>query len=284
MMMFTFLLSISLQATWADSSQALVDLPGHVNRTAARVYLPNPRSDSALKSQWPVIVLLHGYKASGFIQEAYFNLSKFVGTKGFILLIPNGLKNREGNRFWNATETCCDFGGQKPNDSGYLMELVDYVVQTHGADPSRVSVIGHSNGAFMANRLACDHGSRIRSIVSIAGSSFINPLLCKNLDPVGFLGVHGTDDTKVPYEGNFELNLSAPALNEVFARRNGCRSVEGSLKTSYNHSYQTYGNETDLFEWGGCSAPVQHLRMNGIGHVPLVYDSAVEYWLDFLLK
>ena len=44
------------------------------------------------------------------------------------------------------------------------------VKKEYEIDPKRVYIIGHSNGAFMAHRLAHDHSGTIAAIVSLAGA------------------------------------------------------------------------------------------------------------------
>jgi polyhydroxybutyrate depolymerase len=44
----------------------------------------------------------------------------------------------------------------------YLGAVIDDVAAHYTVDPKRFFVIGHSNGGFMAHRLACEIGGRSR--------------------------------------------------------------------------------------------------------------------------
>src|SRR5207245_1696989 len=67
----------------------------------------------------------------------------------------------------------------------------------------RVYVFGHSNGGFMAFRLACDHGDQIAAIASFAGEMWKDPSKCKGGAPVPVpvLQIQGTADGTVDYTG-----------------------------------------------------------------------------------
>src|SRR5438445_13801517 len=51
----------------------------------------------------PLVILLHGYSASGLVQDIYFGLSKIVDAKGFLYAYPDGTYDHgvPPARFWN---------------------------------------------------------------------------------------------------------------------------------------------------------------------------------------
>ena len=59
----------------------------------------------------PLVVSLHGYTGNGTEHENYFNLRSQVDGQQFMLCVPEGTQNFSGDRFWNATDVCCGFGG-----------------------------------------------------------------------------------------------------------------------------------------------------------------------------
>ena len=117
---------------------------------------------------------------------------------GFVVAHAGGVRNHEGQWYWNATPACCDFDGAKPDDVGYLMGIIDELVKKGVVDPKRVYLAGFSNGGFLAYRLACEHADKIAAIVSVGGGA---PETCKPSSPVSVLDVHGTADKRVPVEG-----------------------------------------------------------------------------------
>src|SRR5207249_2269989 len=112
----------------------------------------------------PLIVLIHAYGIDGAIQEAYFQLGQLVDGEGVLMVAPNGNVNGLGQRYWNATPACCDVGQSGVDDLGYLRGVIAEVRAKYSVDPKRIFAVGHSNGAFMAHRLACDDAAEIAAI------------------------------------------------------------------------------------------------------------------------
>src|SRR5262245_36100441 len=68
----------------------------------------------------PLVILLHGYTASGARQEAYLKFTPESERRGFLYAYPDGLIDSRNNRYWNATDACCDLDESKVDDSAYL--------------------------------------------------------------------------------------------------------------------------------------------------------------------
>ena len=145
----------------------------------------------------PLLVLLHGYGASNAMQEAYFKLAPAVARLGFLYIIPNGTFDSAGQRFWNATDACCNFHGSNVDDTAYLTELIQEVERTVSVDPARVFIVGYSNGGFMAQRLACEFPGRFAAVVSIAGAQSLDVSDCQPAHGLHFLQIHGTADPTI---------------------------------------------------------------------------------------
>ncbi len=86
----------------------------------------------------PLLILLHGYSASGFLQNAYFQLQPQAEERGFIYAIPDGTIDAADNQFWNATDACCDLGGTDVDDSGYLRSVIEQLQGGYTVDPKRI--------------------------------------------------------------------------------------------------------------------------------------------------
>ena len=172
----------------------------------------------------PLVFLLHGYGGNGDWQESYFQFLPLADEYGFLYLHPNGTVDQQGNRFWNATDACCDFYGSGVDDSGYLLALIDEIKAQLNVDPRRVFFAGHSNGGFMSYRMARDHPDTIAAIASLAGATFADSADCSAGSPVHVLQVHGTVDTVVLYEVG-SLGVPYPGAVETveqWARFGGC--------------------------------------------------------------
>src|SRR5690606_28936935 len=103
----------------------------------------------------PLVVLLHGYRVSGVVQERFLKFAPQADARGFLYLYPDGTKNSQSLGFWNASDACCDFEGSGVDDVAYLIGLVHEVQEAYNVDPKRIYFMGHSNGGFMAYRMAC---------------------------------------------------------------------------------------------------------------------------------
>ena len=127
-------------------------------------------SDYAPGTPAPLLILLHGYSANGALQETYFQLESVAHERGMLYAVPDGLTDPMGNKYWNASEACCDFGNSGVDDSAYLRGLIDEIGGVYDVAPKRIYFVGHSNGGFMSYRMACDHADVVAAIVSLAGA------------------------------------------------------------------------------------------------------------------
>ncbi|UCH29247.1 MAG: prolyl oligopeptidase family serine peptidase [Myxococcales bacterium] len=179
---------------------------------------------------YPLLMVLHGRGADGQTQAGYFQLFPLVDEKQFVMIYPDGGKfNASGARVWNGA-LCCAEPGDPIDDVGYLSDLIEEAKRTYNVDPKRVYLMGHSNGGFMSFRMACEASAFFTAMVSLAGSTWLDPDLCRpNTPPVSVLVVHGTADDTVFYDGGiFESDgmqygyPGAVELSERSAATAGC--------------------------------------------------------------
>ena len=57
--------------------------------------------------------------------DRYFGLSQRVNDDRFALIMANGTRDPDGNRFWNATDFCCDLHNTQVDDVQYLSGLLE---------------------------------------------------------------------------------------------------------------------------------------------------------------
>ena len=244
--------------------------------------------------KWPLVVLLHGYSIGGFVQDALFQLSAQVDDEGFLLVIPDGTMDADGNRFWNATDACCNEFGSDVDDVDYILSLLDEMDLYFRVDPRRVYLMGHSNGGFMSYRMACDAGDRITAIMSLAGADWLDPADCSAAFPVGVLQVHGTQDDTIAYDGwagtsdgehHYAGYPSAEASAGGWAQRDGCGPPQ--IGAPFDLDPDLPGSETLPTEWGDCEGGLRVAlwTIEGGSHVPNVTNGTfARLTLDFLLS
>jgi polyhydroxybutyrate depolymerase len=244
-------------------------------------FVPAGYQDS---ERWPLLILLHGYSASGWLQDGYFGTSALVDEMGFFLMTPDGTRNSGGTTFWNGTDVCCDFEGSGVDDVGYLVGLIDELSLYYNIHPGRVYLLGHSNGGYMSYRLACEAGDRITALASLAGATYGDPAQCKGTDPVSVLQIHGTDDDTVGYEG-IGLQPGALATAKMWAEHNGC-SGDGEVQETLDLEEFIAGSETEVLNWDNCTAEsrVELWSVVGGSHVPAFRETFTPMVLDYLFS
>ncbi len=221
----------------------------------------------------PLVVVLHGYGSTGRQHEAAWGFSELGAREGFVVAAPDGTPDKNGARFWNASEACCDFGDTKVDDVAYLRAVLDDAAAQTPIDPKRVYVVGHSNGGFMAHRLACELSDRVAAIVSLAGAVGTDPA-CPMAVPVAVVQVHGTRDTVVSPSGGVlfdQPKRAYPSLAETMARwesRLGCVGAPEIGAARFDLDARLPGAETRVDRWRGCRAPLELWTIEGGSHVP----------------
>ena len=221
----------------------------------------------------PLVVALHGYSSSGSFNAWWMSLYDSVHENEHLLLTPDGSMDIVGMRYWNATDACCNLFDTEVDDVAFLEGLINQAVQNYGADPEGVVLIGHSNGAFMSHRMACDRGSIIESIVSLNGATWDDfPNNCPDTGRPNILHVHGTVDSVIQYGGGSMFGgtyPSAPQSTAFWADRSGCDASWTNLG-SIDLTNSDGAPETDDLEHLNCSDGnrVAHWRINNGIHAP----------------
>jgi len=122
----------------------------------------------------------------------------------------------EGKRFWNATDACCNLDRKEGiDDVAYVSQIIDDVTARYNVDPKRIYLVGHSNGAFMSHRFACEMGSRVAAIVTLAGMQWNDPAKCPGGSPVSVLHVHGDADDTILYAGGVSEIGTYPSAKQT---------------------------------------------------------------------
>lgn len=209
------------------------------------VHVPTGYGDAAV----PLVLNLHGYRATADIQQSYSQMDGKADAEGFVVVYPQG----EGSPpAWNAGGCC---GGATTDDVGFLAALLDALEEELCIDPRRVYVTGLSNGGFMSHRLACEMADRIAAAAPVAGTIAVDP--CRPARPIPVLHIHGTADATVPYEGGWSKGARETMVE--WAERNGCDPTSATTFQNGDSRCET---------WSGCEggADVVLCTVEGGGH------------------
>lgn len=137
----------------------------------------------------PVVIMLHG--SGGSLDE----ISNATGWKlksddeNFLAVFPNGFPNADGMRIWNDGRFSTD---DRADDVAFVRELLADLSRRYRVDQRRQFVVGFSNGAGMAFRLASELGDRIAAFAPVAGRLSVAPATLAR--PVPMIAVIGTQD------------------------------------------------------------------------------------------
>lgn len=235
----------------------------------------------------PLLIILHGFGANGFFQQQYLRFGPLVENQGVLLAAPDGTTSSGGQRFWNATDACCNFGGSTVDDVAYIRGLIADIRTDYNVDRRRIYLFGHSNGGFMAHRFACEAAGEIAAIVSLAGATFADPARCQPTRPVSILNIHGDDDATILYEGGQIGTNPYPSAAETSARwqaYNRCDPRPVADPTTLDVD-RIAGNETTISRYEGCdsSTGVELWTIRGGSHMPnwtQAFPNLVWQWLS----
>ena len=226
-----------------------------------------------------VVVVLHGVGGRGAdMRSAGFE--PLAAGKGVVLAYPDAIGGA-----WNDGRPGADpvVPGAPIDDGRFLRMLIDETVARTGAAAGRVAVVGFSNGAVMASRLACDLADRVSALALIAGTAGQGfERSCRPSRPVAVMMAAGVSDNVVPYAGGRIANWGTKrrgylaGVEELFAFwrvHNGCSAM------------QTAGGEARGVDCRSGS-PVVRYRVTGGAHewyrAPR-FDTTATVW-DFVQR
>ncbi|MEP7119985.1 MAG: PHB depolymerase family esterase [Byssovorax sp.] len=250
------------------------------------VSLHVPKSYSCDKGA-PLVIMLHGYTASSQTEELYLNITAESEKRGFLYAHPDGTKDAMGSPFWNATDACCNLYGSTIDDSAYLTKLIKDIQVAYHVDPKRVYLFGHSNGAFMSYRMACEHGDLIAGIASLAGAMYTDVAKCPAANAVSLLEIHGTADSVIAYNGgSIGANTYPGATTSVgdWVTIDKCSPTADTTAAPIDIETSLAGDETHITSYAGCTGgtAVSLWTIQGGSHIPSFAPTFIPKAMDFL--
>jgi polyhydroxybutyrate depolymerase len=243
-----------------------------------------------------LVVNLHGGGGSGRDEEALTHYDAVADAHGFVVVYPDGI-----DKNW------ADGRGASPpdrngiDDVGFLVALVGKLVHDYGIDAGHVFATGISNGAFMANRLACERADIFAAIAPVAGTLGTN-VACAPSRPVAVLAAHGTTDPIVPFSGGqmhgrggASTIVAAPTMAARWRELDGCQGDpaqdvlpdSGDGTRVHRFTAASCANGTAVvfmqIDGGGHTWPdgTQYLPKAVIGTTSHVFDSSETTWEFF---
>ena len=262
----TSLVAVNAQRRGGSARDTVERSLVHGGRT--RTYLVH---DVARTTPAPVVIALHGGGGNADNAVTMTAFDRLAERDGFIAVYPNGTARRDRRILltWNAGHCCAAAMEQRVDDVGFIGALIETLVASGRADPSRIYVTGMSNGGMMAHRLGRELSTKIAAIAPVVGAVFGDEP--PPLAPMPAFIVVGADDTVVPGAGG-PLQLRgllgnraaadrdvapAAAQADYWARHNGCVDPERTT---------TPAASTVSYTRCASGAPVIFHTVTGNGH------------------
>ncbi len=177
--------------------------------TEARVVTPGGRERCYLLHVPPkygpakpaaLIISLHGFASSAEDQQYRDQWEKVADVETFLVAYPigSGLPLR-----WNTDPV---FHISSIDDVRFMRDLIDDVASHAALDPARIYMTGFSNGAGMAEIVACEMADRIAALGVVSGFGPQPAGGCHPSRPVPIMGFFGTGDPVLSYGGSTEVS------------------------------------------------------------------------------
>jgi len=232
---------------------------------------------------FPLLIVYHGGGQTAERARRYSRFDEWAGREGFAAVYPQGI-----NQNWNDGRVSDDLRARaaaQGDDVEFTLQLIEMLVAEGVGDPSRVFLVGASNGGMMAMRAACELGSRVAGIGVVVANLPVDWDCGAKRMPAIF--IHGTDDEFMPYGGGqVAAGKTRRDLGQVrsvdetidrFKRMNGCEGVKETKSLDEVGRDKTAAIITD-YECTG--APLRQIEIQGGGHTwPGARTSIVADWL-----
>jgi poly(3-hydroxybutyrate) depolymerase len=241
----------------------------------AELFLPQANESAG------VLINLHGYSGNSSSQTNYTYLKESALAAGLAYIAPDGMQDRTGNRFWNASNACCDFAKSGVNDVEYLDGLIDEISDSFDLDKSRIYLFGHSNGHFMSYQFLCTSKNKVAAIAGLAGSMDLDPAQCAG-KTAKVLHIHGDADATISYTGGSLFAQNYPSVDEVVKRWSNNNQCTANSENQLDLIAAMSGSETTVLPFNCSEGALELWRINGGVHVPVLdrgFADKVVSWL-----
>jgi polyhydroxybutyrate depolymerase len=231
-----------------------------------------------------LVIVLHGVGGRG-VDMRSTGLEPLASSQRVVLAYPDGYGGA-----WNDGRPGADpvVPGPAVDDSGFLRRMIEETSSKTGADARRVAVVGFSNGAMMASKVACDLADRVAAVAVVAGSAGQGfEQSCRPARPVAVMLVAGSGDRTVPYAGGRVADWGTKrrgyvaAADDVFAfwrAQSGCTTTQVAPAPASATGLRGADCRSD--------AAVVRYRVNGGVHEwfrPPQFDTTAMVW-DFVTR
>jgi polyhydroxybutyrate depolymerase len=223
-----------------------------------RDYMLATPPDVADRNPLPLLFVLHGFTQTMYDAAAISGFNATAMDPGAVIVYPQGYGHS-----WNAGACCEPSNVKGVDDVAFISALIDRMEADYPVDQNRVFVLGGSNGAEMAERVACDLSGRVAAIADVIGTLLVD---CQPGQPVSVIAIHGKADVQIPIDGGLTDDPSCqdapcPAFADTMER---WRQIDGCP----GEPAVTADTNTSETTWTSCDAgtAVTFITAIGKGH------------------
>ena len=253
---------ILLFAFTPDDRQVLLSSPKKLTHDGLertyRIYVPKNGGKKSL------IIGLHALGGSG-RRFAFFTGLHNATDENTIVVYPDAVpSNKKGLKAgWNSTY-CCGTGLESSiDDAGFILALIERLIQDYDIDQSKIFITGFSNGATMSQYLATEYPKKFAGVAAISGSVGVKKKVLKPSSAVPILLAHGKRDTDIPFKGGITGDdeffnwLDFSTTVDTWKNVNGCGQETKIIEQS---------NTREIIDYEGCDALVRSVIYTNLGH------------------
>lgn len=190
---------------------------------------------AALPKAAPVIVMLSGIYSTVADEISRDRLVNYAAAGKAEVVYPVAF-----GESWNAAGCCGKASADNVDDLAFLKALVAAVDPGH-ARP--VYVVGYSNGARMAYRVACDDPGLFDGYATVKG---VPTAGCSIRQPVSLVQLASVNDPEVPYKPGDKGSPAQVPVTTLVAQLHGAGKCPAA-------STVTRSGEMTLTTWSGCA-------------------------------
>lgn len=255
---FTLLMAISICLSLSAQTTKTMTWGG-----SERQYLEYVPASYNANTPAPVLFVFHGLGDNMSNMFSATGFKAIADAHGWIVVTPQALEailslpivgEQNIGTAWNSgvsatMGTTHIVVNEGVDDSGLMMAILDDLIANYNVDQSNVFCTGFSMGGFMSNRMAMEHGDRIKAIASVSGTIGNELTSATPVGHVSAMHIHGTSDGTVTYDDagfnvgiTVNVGLGAEATVEYWRNYNQCSA------TPVHTNYPDNVNDGKTFE------------------------------------
>ncbi|MBK5288226.1 MAG: hypothetical protein JJE46_07145 [Acidimicrobiia bacterium] len=224
----------------------------------------------------PLLVALHGGLGSGTQFERTSGYDDLAAEHGFIVVYPNGIEIGgpsivAGGRVWNGGNCCGRAAQEDVDDVGFIAEVIRRLQADHRIDPRSIYATGHSNGAIMSYRLACELPDTIVAIGVQSGSIEVSG--CSPHRPVSVLAIHGLADTNIPIDGGPGTGVSRTTFSSPTEAVQRFAAIDRCDSSTTRVASDNPDVTIETWPGGAAGTEVEFVRVAGATHAWMGHPS-----------